>query len=796
MIIRTTPPTKFLPALHPLETEDSSSRVNSSVITCIENPTGSSFEEYESFDYSNTLSKGLSDCYDELTQGIPKKHRWKMLKVLQDFSDDRLPSVSQVVAPILKDVKDINQRAKILQTVAKIAAADQVPFLTDIRPFLDQLKSFQEKFSLICGVKSLAPEKRKIYLSRALPFISNQDSSFLQMELISKLQELESGTSEECLQLALSLMHPETCLKDRITLIEGVCHIPQNLRSLLCNKAHKILEGLSYVEHAQLLQAILSDAPAVTLKKLEIVSFLSSNLTRIPEKGKFLSFVLKSSIEKLELIHKISERFLIANEVLDPVFLLKTLLQLPKEDLYSFMNWLANYTQKETLIEIASYLNSVRIRFVDGWRYLVRLENLPPLQNLHLLFFMEYFADHEQNLGEVLDIALFIIEQHQSLGVDEDHPVFIKAFQISQLNESTDKGVLNPYNIFKEHIRLNQESSVIEQIRCNFSKQDLFFDPTQGLKRSREKTICSDQLPQNISAAYFSDKICGLNNRLEGLPLIHKQKILQSILTTTGLSFSQLMANLSDIFFESSLSFFAKKAKETPSFVVKLFQIVLWLESQDKMVKELGQLSQFEQALLETSACISNCPEGKRFGISRMYRLLPVEFQKEHKSGFQEDPLEDFLSKTVIPFFEKNLENHDWIKELLRPKVLHKVQELPHHVLFVKNRIAKFLGLSQSIQFDPYTGVLVKKILRISPKEMLDKFFFQLDFDELLATMVEGYKQLGEKEKNTLFNYFNEHVTQRELGDIWAEENDYMLTKKGALEMLRLSKLFTFSAAG
>jgi hypothetical protein len=72
---------------------------------------------------------------------------------------------------------------------------------------------------------------------------------------------------------------------------------------------------------------------------------------------------------------------------------------------------------------------------------------------------------------------------------------------------------------------------------------------------------------------------------------------------------------------------------------------------------------------------------------------------------------------------------------------------------------------------------------------MIEDFFKELDFLKLLETLQKGYTQLDEKEKNSLFNFFNENCPKN-LSEVWDEENDYTLTAKGALQMLYLSKLF------
>lgn len=789
MIIKSNSPIRFLEAIQPPKDQEPSIRANAEQTRVISPDTALFQEEYENL--CSPLHNDFQESFSRLTHGIPKKHHWKIIKIAQLFPTEQLATISQITAPFLKDVKDVAQRSKILSMLSKISAPDQIPFILDIKPFLEQLKSFQDKCHFIAGMERFPPNKRRIFLEQALPLTSGKDSSILQMELIDKLQELNTDVNEEILTLAKHLMHSDMDLKDRITLIQGVHLLPKEHRQRFCNTTCSLIKEVEASNHSDLLQAILNDSCNNTLKKFDLLSFFVEHI-QTTEKGKFYLLLLKSPVDKLETIGSILTPFFHLEGALDPVYFMKMLLQYKTPDLLAFSHWIKGHSQPQTLVEISSYLNSVRLRFVEGLDYLLKITEYPLSSQLHLSFFQDYLNEHEQNLEDVHDVAYFILDQHVSLGIDEESPLFTKALQITQLNEITQQNVLNPYRIYSEHQKLAKAPPFIPPIPIPRSKDKIFFLPKEGLEKMRQTFLSSAELPNTIATSYFTDKVEVLATKLDQVSSKDKQILLDEIHTLTGLNFSQLRANLSDPFFETTLSISRKNQQQVPSYVVKLFQIILWLETLEKGSGSSG-LSPFDRALMEISACINNCSEGKKFGISQAYRYLPQQFQKRHKGEFLEAPLDNFLERCLCPYFEKGLENHNWIKELLRPKVFHKVSELPHHVLYVKNRIARFLGLSHTVQFDPFTGVLIKKILHYSPEDLLKSFFSQFSLEDLLSALVQEYKQLDAKEKNALFHALNELLAHKELSAFWDEENDWCLTEKGAFEMLLASKLFCFS---
>ncbi len=792
MIIKSNTPTRFLEAIQPPVDQEPPSRVNAEQTQVVDNDVGLDtnhlHEEYDPL--CSPLHNDFQESFSRLTNGIQKKHHWKILKIAQLFPRDQLSTISQITAPFLKDVKDVAQRSKILSMLSKISVSDQIPFILDIKPFLEQLKSFQDKCHLINGVERLPPDKRRIFLKQAFPFTSGKDSSILQVELIDKLQEFKTDVNEEVLTLAKHLMHSDMDLKDRITLIQGVHLLPQEHRQRFCATTCSLLNEVDSSNQSDLLQAILNDSCLNTLKKFDHLSFFKEHI-QTTEKGKFYLLLLKAPADKLEAICSILTPFFHLEGALDPVYFIKMLLQYKTLDLQAFCQWLQPRSQPQTLVEISSYLNNIRPRFMEGVDYLLKIDEHPLFGQLHLSFFQEYLNEHEQNLEDVLEVAYFILDQHVSLGIDEESPLFSKALQITQLNEITQQNVLNPYRIYSEHQQLAKAPPFIPPIPIAGSKDKIFFLPSEGLEKMRQTLVSSAQLPSTIAPSYFTDKVGILATRLDELSSKDKQSLLDEIHTLTGLNFSQLKANLTDPFFELTLSTSKKNQHQVPSYVVKLFQIILWLETLERESSSPGALSLFDRALMEISACINNCSEGKKFGISQAYRYLPQQFQKRHKGEFLEAPLDNFLEACLSPYFEKGLENHNWIKELLRPKVFHKVSELPHHVLYVKNRIARFLGLSHTVQFDPFTGVLIKKILQYTPQELLKRFFSQFSTEDLLHTLVQGYKGLDAKEKNALFHALNGLSEGKELIEFWDEENDWSLTEKGALQILLASKLFS-----
>lgn len=168
MIIKSNTPTRFLEAIQPPVDQEPPSRVNAEQTHVVDNDVGLDttylHEEYDPL--CSPSHNDFQESFSRLTHGIQKKHQWKILKIAQLFPKDQLSTISQITAPFLKDVKDGAQRSKILSMLSKISVSDQIPFILDIKPFLEQLKSFQDKCHLIAGVERLPPTSGAFSLSR------------------------------------------------------------------------------------------------------------------------------------------------------------------------------------------------------------------------------------------------------------------------------------------------------------------------------------------------------------------------------------------------------------------------------------------------------------------------------------------------------------------------------------------------------------------------------------------------------------------------------------------------------
>jgi len=116
--------------------------------------------------------------------------------------------------------------------------------------------------------------------------------------------------------------------------------------------------------------------------------------------------------------------------------------------------------------------------------------------------------------------------------------------------------------------------------------------------------------------------------------------------------------------------------------------------------------------------------------------------------------------------------------------VYHKIAELPHHVLFVKNKIARLLGIRHQILFDSYTGVLIPHIVRFSQQKMLARFLARLDINQILTLIQDAYQQLPERSRRGIFNQLNENFNGKFLENLWDADDDFSMTKEGALQVL------------
>jgi len=755
-------------------------------------PTASgAFQEFISFGEMSpgkeNSQRSIHAATENLSKGLRRIDRWKIHKALISLDPNLIDEISALVKPMFSSMSNVEHRVNFLKTLHLVPKHDQILFLKDVQPYLHRITNSHDKCLFVSNTQGMEPDRRHSYLKQGLPFLTHNDSLQHQIDLIESIKEVETASEKEVLVYAQDLINAELDLKDRITLIERIRLIPPKLRKKFCQKASFLNQAVKLCHRSELIKTILSDDPLVMYGKLCMVLQLHQATPKMGEKEKLFLKLLTSPAANLPAIDSIY-RFIIGS--LDPAHLSFSLLRLffylGKEDLEELASWLLRVPpdNRSTKLDCIRYFRYVSIRPIEGVRFLLsRAPNLP-LREVHTDFLLYHLQEHETDQQEALEISQYIVENHENLGIHDESYLFAKAIELILIQDQDKKNPLDPYKIYRKHLDRASRPKPMTPIAIHHEDRILLFDPMEGLKKSSQMFVPMCTLPSDFDFKFFKLSADLLDKQIAQMVSPLRQEVLAKIEVRTGSPFVHLKENLQDPFFDTSLFSLSKKPDEIPIHALKLGQIVGWLNTLSRANETELYLTEFETALLDVSLCISNCPEGKKLGIQRAYRLLPDHLRLFDGAVDESDGIRQLLDTTFFSFLEKELDSQAWIKDLLKPKVYHKIAELPHHVLFVKNKIARLLGIRHQILFDSYTGVLIPHIVRFSQQKMLARFLARLDINQILTLIQDAYQQLPERSRRGIFNQLNENFNGKFLENLWDADDDFSMTKEGALQVL------------
>lgn len=735
----------------------------------------------------------IKEMCEPLLKGIRANEKWKVSKALATFDQKQMPEIIRTVEPLFKGMNQANDRVKFLKTVALIPKEDRIQLLLDIRPYLDRLNSSYDKCELLRSLHTLDPAKRKIYLHQGLPFLGKRDSSIHQVHLIEELQQFQTPQDWSLLDDAKKLMNCEMSLKDRIDMIQSMKKVPVELRKEFFSTAEILVQSVKLKNRSDMLSFILKDNHPFILQKMRSVLEFCKEHSRNPLCQGFILRLMKCPEEKSSPFLKIAHSLILLKELDKPLEYLSAVETLDQEDLHHFSSWLEIYhpSHRKRGRALGTYLSNTRIAMRESISYLLTLDPKKSLAGVHADFLLIYLEEHESQQELVCYVAEYVIDQYEYLHISEDSPLFFKAMEIYLLNDISDPNdPLNPYIIFQDHVKRAAKTLYLRNPSLVFDEKEYVFDLKTALQQSRLQSISSTDLDKGVDPQIFSHAFTELEERILCLDPGLQSQIFGRIQETTGLLFSLLKENLFDPFFETALTFPSKKTANVPIHAVKLHQIALWFQSIPNRAGDIEGLSEQETALVQISACIANCSEGKRMGVHRAYKFLPDPFLRQNISSCELDFLNAFAYGQLVPMIEFQLEQESYVKELLKPKVILKIQELPHHLTFIRNKISRFLGLAHSVVFDAHTGVLIKNLVFVHEQKMLDIFFRMFKPELLLEKLCSCFASLPEGTKRGIFNQLNEHAQSKRLEDFWdLDTSEILMTPRGALEVLFTLKI-------
>lgn len=168
----------------------------------------------------------------------------------------------------------------------------------------------------------------------------------------------------------------------------------------------------------------------------------------------------------------------------------------------------------------------------------------------------------------------------------------------------------------------------------------------------------------------------------------------------------------------------------------QLYCIIAYLRKQEATIKEGELLSEQEKMLLRYSRYIYYCVSGKKTAIRQVYNLLPFEVKRRSVTRTEKN-IELFAHEFLIKKIEGVFGNRNCIKTLSGDFDRNQVV---HFTGYLRKRFGKLLGLKVDASLDLWTYDLTKKILKLTEKKFLKKFYQFFDTQSVRKSFIEALR--------------------------------------------------------
>lgn len=203
------------------------------------------------------------------------------------------------------------------------------------------------------------------------------------------------------------------------------------------------------------------------------------------------------------------------------------------------------------------------------------------------------------------------------------------------------------------------------------------------------------------------------------------------------------------------------------------------------------ELTPREDLVLKLGYAFIDCPTGKRQNIAAFYNTLPAEFKLPlYSLEFDGSEQRMRAKQEMFQFIRKTI-----LDTIADPRLSIKLSDNRntsqhvHQIEFIQNSIGHLVGLGDTIIYDPHIGVLPRKMLTLSKKEVLVQFL-QFFTPQMLVKKFQEASKDEPLEKKSGEDTFNDLVASLITSSavFWDYDEEGIhrtLTKRGAMELLR-----------
>jgi hypothetical protein len=354
-----------------------------------------------------------------------------------------------------------------------------------------------------------------------------------------------------------------------------------------------------------------------------------------------------------------------------------------------------------------------------------------------------------------------------------------------------DATIQNPYHVFNQHQSLSSVRESLEKIEIKNSAGPSYVYNPKGMQACLElrKNLQQQSIQAPLTSFHLQTILKTIRRSIDPLPIDEQKLVCNQIQCMTGSSYERLCDNFDDPFLYYLLD---DLAEDQALYRLQFSALLKGILSACSDKKE-NVLSEQQILFFLSSASITDCPVGKKEGISLAYQyFLKSQDALSQAALAVEAGIAAYIYDWVCDFFIQQLSSFETWAPLIDNQ--RAVAQFAHYSVYLKNHLAPLLGLDQPIVFDPYTQIINKSFLEKSRKELLQQLFDKIDLSMLIAHIQNSFLRMPNA--GFLYEPINAALKSSHLplSAIWQinEKEDLMgvadtfsLTPEGALALLK-----------
>ncbi len=451
---------------------------------------------------------------------------------------------------------------------------------------------------------------------------------------------------------------------------------------------------------------------------------------------------------------------------------------------------------------------------VDPFRVIqeVLTENPGEVENVHRFLFKELNETRDGKRARHLSqgITSHLTQLHVPLPGSLEQ----KAYEI--LSASDPNKPQNPYTVYATlKSREKQPRPAVKPAAAGLTSEYYSLDPAK-IAEQKPVTIKRSDLPP-VNREMLEGMWTAIANRLHILNAADRTQVERYIEDSTGMSFTHIKNDLMGDHYIFGLFQIPEDPQAPHVDTAYLYAIIQYARSLPNQLEPGQLLSPQEEYLTRVFASIQGCPAGRSGGIVAAYNCLPLEWRyaNQAEASFRSHrDAQAFLLKTLANSIGTILENPGPLMQAWAGD--RSPAQLSHYSTYIKNNIARFIGIAHNIEFDLYTGILPSSLVDKSLQELLQIFYQHYTAKDLSIALQQQLRLLPVEEQKKVCESIqalcqellpesipgNEEEDPSELlynvaytDETYETVQEYSLTDKGSISLLRATGLIekTFS---